>query len=46
MAVIISHSDIEIAELWKDVSQKRGFRFMTFTDIQEGEKWLLQQKGI
>jgi len=46
MAVIVNSEDLEIAELWKEVSQKRGFRFMTFTDLGEGEKWLLRQKGI
>lgn len=46
MAVIIRDEDQEIGDLWKEVSQKRGFRFMTFTDIQEGEKWLLQQQSL
>lgn len=46
IASIITDDNIEIAELWRELSQKRGFRFMTFTNIQEGEDWLIQQQRI
>ena len=46
MAVVVREDDQEIADLWKEFSQKRGFRFMAFTNIHDGETWLLQQQGI
>ena len=46
MAVVVRKDDQEIADLWKEFSQKRGFRFMAFTNIHDGETWLLQQQGI
>ena len=46
MASIITDANKEIADLWIEMGQKRGFQFKSFTDIEEGKRWLMNLQGI
>jgi hypothetical protein len=46
MAVVIKRSERKIAELWKEVSEKRGLWFTLFEDFNEAEDWLTEQAKL
>jgi hypothetical protein len=43
MAVVIRSSERKIAELWKEVSEKKGLWFTLFDNLKEAEEWLTDQ---
>lgn len=43
LVTIVRGKDLEIAEFWESICNKRGFNVAVFTDYAAGEKWLLKQ---
>ena len=43
MAVVISQKERKLAELWKEISEKKGLWFTLFDNFDEAEEWLLTQ---
>lgn len=43
MAAVVSKIMPGFASVWKDVAQSKGFKFETFTDMNEAVNWLLMK---
>lgn len=43
IAAVVNEDNVHIGEAWGRFSISRGFNFKVFTDLVEGENWLLQQ---
>lgn len=43
IAVVVMRIVPGFASVWKDVAQSKGFKFETFTDMNNAAKWLLMK---
>lgn len=43
IAVVVMRIMPGFASVWKDVAQSKGFKFETFTDMNDAAKWLLMK---
>jgi hypothetical protein len=46
MAVVISQKERKLAELWKEICEKKGLWFSLFNTFDEAEVWLLAQAEL
>jgi hypothetical protein len=46
MAVVISQKERKLAELWKEISEKKGLWFTLFDNFDEAEEWLTTQTEL
>jgi hypothetical protein len=44
IAAVVKPNNMDLGKFWSDLARERGFRFYTFIDFDEAEKWLLSQK--
>jgi len=43
LAAVVNHDNVHIGDVWGKFAISRGFNFKVFTDIDQAERWLLQQ---
>lgn len=46
MAVVISQKERKLAEVWREISEKKGLWFTLFDDFDEAEQWLTTQAEL
>ena len=46
LAAVISNKERTLAELWKQICEKKGLWFTLFDDFKEAEDWLINQAQL